>query len=527
MTKFLTLLVLASILLIESGCSSESSELEKVCYDTRGVATENNIPSMDKDSAIVRFARILSRAVSERQDVRSFLKNEAGRRFDANTDILYGEAKEKTVGTASFREILTAYSSSAEMSVIERSVPRLNIFIPEIPLFDVTIDNMDCSDTEIPVVVEGEKGMSLYVNGNLDLCIPKGELPDFHTIVINENNRIEVNTNSDNTYRGYKTRAYNIGSERNTRSIECSMSQLSMPDLRAYYIFQGNNGGKDSKALQRDYIYYGLTPEKSDRGTLNQAVSEYIAFIEVDPNSYFTMSDQIGDELYNDPHIVKGSVSRKKQDFTEEELINEMWSTGTYSFRFEVSTLSSSRPTVSIINLRPDQLWDFNYNREYQHSTLFRHSKYTYTIDPKKFTRKRVELGQYDISFGKWDLSQEALEKYVTISEVDKSKEYEKTVTYDMTTLNSSKVSGGIKFGLGTDISGNASTEYNASTTKRTTKTFTMRRSEEDDELGTIKVYFYDPVVVGTHRYSDKPRDFTYCLKTYNTGIISFALLAK
>lgn len=70
----------------------------------------------------------------------------------------------------------------------------------------------------------------------------------------------------------------------------------------------------------------------------------------------------------------------------------------------------------------------------------------------------------------------------MTISEVDKSKEYEKTVTYDMTTLNSSKVSGGIKFGLGTDISGNASTEYNASTTKRTTKTFTMRRSEEDDE---------------------------------------------
>lgn len=371
------------------------------------------------------------------------------------------------IGTASFREILSAYSSSAEISVIERSVPRLNIFIPEIPLFDVNIDNMDCSETEIPVVVENESGMTLYVNGTLDICIPKGELPDFHTIVVNENNRIEVSTDSDNTYCGYKTKAYNIDSGRNTRSIECNMSQLGKPSLAAYVLFHGNNGGKDSKALQRDYIYYGLTPEKSDRGTLNQAVAEYIAFIEVDPNSYFTISDQIGDELYNDPHIVKGSVSRKKQDFTEEELINEMWSTGTYSFRFEVSTLSSSRPTVSIINLRPDQLWDFNYNREYRHSTLFRHSKYTYTIDPKKFTRKRVELGQYDISFGKWDLSQEALERYVTISEVDKSKEYEKTVTYDMTTLNSSKVSGGIKFGLGTDISGNADTEYNTSTTKK------------------------------------------------------------
>ncbi|MCM1022232.1 MAG: hypothetical protein NC343_08070 [Muribaculum sp.] len=159
--------------------------------------------AMEPGFAMKKFAEILSRTIYNRQDVREFIKNEALKRFDGNTDILYGEIKNSEIGGVSFRDILISESSLDTISKIERSIPELNIFIPEMPMFDITVESMDCSDSAIPVCISHSNGMDLYLNGIKETTIPIGELPDFNTIVVNCNSIVEVSVNEDNSYSDY------------------------------------------------------------------------------------------------------------------------------------------------------------------------------------------------------------------------------------------------------------------------------------------------------------------------------------
>ncbi|MCM1021711.1 MAG: hypothetical protein NC343_05245 [Muribaculum sp.] len=246
--------------------------------------------------------------------------------------------------------------------------------------------------------------------------------------------------------------------------------------------------------------------------------------MEVNPAGYFSISDEWTgnpDDLYQDPRIIKNSISRRNGKYTEEELIHKMWSQGTYNFRFEVLSSSSSMPTTTIVCLTPAQLWDFNFDYKYKPGSIWKHSKRTYKIDPDNFTSKRIDLRPYNLSLGKWDLSMEALERYVSIYEEDKGTEYEFSRTYEMSHLNSMKINGALKYGLGTKFDPiNSSIDLSTSTTTKETKTITYRRSDKDDALGTIKVYFYDPLIL-------EQTENGYLLHSYNVGIVNFSFMVK
>lgn len=488
-----------------------------------GNVEEIKIEPIEKDSAMTKFAQILSKASFEDKDVREFLKNEASKRFDGHTDILYSEVKEVNINGKSFQDILASYSSLEEMLCIDKSVPLLNIYLPEITALDVTLDNMDCNDAEIPVAIYKDNGMNLFLNGKFEITIPKGELPAFHSFVINENERVSIKNDEAGHYIGYEVDPSVVSPMLTRSSSYSSYSEVGYKAVKAFDYFYKDDGSNNSRALQRDYIYYGITPTNGN-GSLNNGVNEYIGFMEVDPKAYFDISDQtkLENDANNDPYIVNNSVSRKKKDYTQEELISEMWAGGNFSFRFEIYSSNRSQPTTVVIDLSPDDIWNFNYDRQYRHSTKFRHSKYTYTINPRKFTSKRVDLSTNGISFGKWDLSQEALERYVAVYEVDKAASYEFSSTSEMNVMTSAKVNGNVKFGLGTNIgaTGEIGTEINTSTTRKETKTFTVRRTEEDDALGMIKIYFYDPIILS--RSSNG-----YEVNTYNTGIVKFGLYVR
>lgn len=152
---------------------------------------------------------------------------------------------------------------------------------------------------------------------------------------------------------------------------------------------------------------------------------------------------------------------------------------------------------------------------------MFRNKKYTYKIDPDKFKARQINISPQKINLGKWDLSKEATERFISVYEEDKSATYTETFEYEMNRMTSSKVNGSVKFGLGTDfVSGNVSTEISSSTSQKEKKTFTTTRNEEDDALGTVKVYFYDPIVLtinGNHYY---------VVNKYNTGVVDFSITA-
>lgn len=85
---------------------------------------------INKDTAMVYFSKVLSKAVYERKDVREFLKKEAMEEFDMNSDVLYALVSNKMISNQSFRDILVSYSSEETIAAIEKSVPLLNILIP-------------------------------------------------------------------------------------------------------------------------------------------------------------------------------------------------------------------------------------------------------------------------------------------------------------------------------------------------------------------------------------------------------------
>lgn len=516
LTQSILLAVCAAMLVGMTACQKEEP-------------AENDRPkneNVSKNEALLSvFAETLSKIVYERQDVREFLKEEAVKQFDKNYDVLYALVKDKEIGGETFRDILVEYSSEAKIATIEENLPLLNILVPKIGIFGIKPENMDCADPEIPVAVSKEKTTTLYLNGTCEAELEKGEVPDFHTFVVNENSRVIVDAI---TRGGEQTFAFispnydgsiREDEEPQTRATAMTAAEVGSKAVAAYNYFYANNSGANSRAYQRDYIYYGITPANKN-GTLNQAITEYISFLEINPNAYFNISDQKTGQTYDDPYIKANQVERKKSPYTEAELVDQMWTKGAYNFRIEIITSNSSQPIIVYVPLRPEEIWNFNTTCDYRHSTWFRHSKYTYKIDPNKFTAKRVNLNSRLISFGKWDLSDEALFRYINILEEDKSGRYTYETTYSMSRMTSSKVSGSIKFGLGTKISGEIGAEVSNTTTTTTSQKFVFERQEEDDNLGTAKIYFFDPII-------DGKSGSNYLVHSYNTGVVTFGLAVK
>lgn len=506
-----------------------SCDTDKETY-SQDVSTNSKEYIFTADSAKNRFAEILSKAIYNNKEVRCFLKKEACTEFDKNYDILYAKVKDTNIGKETFEKALTRYSSIEELRAIYTAVPTLNIYIPDISMFNVNAANLDCEDKETPVVLPNKKNNNVYMNGQIIDTISKGCVPDFHVFIVNTNSRVTVNTNEtragkaytfiDDAFDGEKTK--NL-----TRGTSVGKYIVGNKAVKAYTYFNRDDGSNYSKALQRDYIYYGMTPD-STKGTLNKSVTEYLVFIELDPKTYFNISDNAPKEDNNnkrvdDPELKKTSTSRKKRDFTYDELINEFWTSGTFNIRVEMILPTSAIPIIKYIPVSPNDIWNFNYSKSFRHRTAFRHSKYTYRIDPARFTAKTYYLPYNSFSFEKWNLANEGLTRIIHFYETDPGENITQKYSYEITRMTSEKINGNIKIGLGIgkvkgdfDLSGEAS----SANTIKETKEVSITYSNKDDDLGMDIIDFYDPIIESKSRYG-------YSLKTYNTGYIKFGITAR
>jgi len=499
-----------------------------------------------KEISMEKFASVLSKTTYEREDVRDFLKKEAVKQFDKNYDIFYPLVKDKNIGKETFRDILVSYSSKEEIEEIERNVPFLNILIPRIALFDINPEDLDIQDKEIPIAISKKSVTDLYLNGKKDLEVEKGQIPDFHIFVVNENTRVAPiedigpQAGVQGNIRGINGSSYAFKSQNydGTKSnIQTFSFVTGNPGKRArdsYKYFYKDDGSINQKSFQRDYIYYGITPQ-NQKGNLNRSVSEYISYIEVSPALYFKISDQIGTGSSNDdPHIKQWDTEQKKRGLENWELMDRLWSSGSYDFAFEITTSVNSKPIKVNVPLFPDQIWNFNIQHRREHGSFWRKSKNFYWINPSYFTPKKVNIANHNVSFDKWDLSEESLYRFVDVYEEDEvgiKKTYSRT--YESVRMSLSKFSGEIKTDLGLGWSdskgngsvnikgsGNASESNSKSTTFKETITITAERYEASDYLGRAKIYFYDPII------SDKSGD-NYIIKHYYAGGVQFGISVR
>ena len=159
----------------------------------------------------------------------------------------------------------------------------------------------------------------------------------------------------------------------------------------------------------------------------------------------------------------------------------------------------------------PEEIWNFNIKRSFKKGGLFHRDQYKYEIDPTKFTSKIYYFDPATVTFGKWDIANESLVRYISIYEEDSGDDVTETSTESFTHVQSTNFKGDIKIGLGLGNIGNKqatgeadfSSQTNSSNTITTTNTITIKRHQGDDLLGyKIPIYFYDPIIVSTNNFS-------------------------
>jgi len=509
-------------------CSKHDPAPEAEIHQVADAATKE----MHKE----RFAAILSKAVHDREDVRAFLKKEALVQFDKNYDVFYPMVQNKQVGGESFRDVLLAYSSEEEIGDIERNVPLLNILLANIPMLGVKPEEMDTTEEEIPVAVAKESATSLYLNGTKEGDLEKGEVPGFHLFVVNENRRVtpirpsmqKMASTRENlgsaipgTSFAFKSPNYD-GTRIEVQPLLWRPWYEVDPKAReAYKHFYKDDGSVNQRAYQRDYIYYGITPQNRV-GSLNRSVKEYINFIEINPNAFLKISDQDGD-----PRLRETWFQHWGPGLNHQQIVDRMWTQGAFEFVFEFICAGKAHAVTKHIGLKPDDIWHFDIQSERRNRTWFRKERHTYWIDPNRFTSKTVWLGKEKIDLDPWNLAEEGLHRYVNIYEEDGDVEITTTETYESTHVNTSqfKAGGSIKLDVGLGLDLNAGGESTSSSTTKKSNSVTRKYKQGSDALGSTRIYFYDPIIIGSWGIGNVK--YEYDLNFYNTGYVKFGIAVK
>jgi len=181
--------------------------LVNACNGDEPTLNERNRGASVKDEIADRFAKVLATSLED-ENVRSFVKKSASKRFDGDVNFLFQAVKndvldDKSVSgarsKATFADILfgnTTSSTGREQSStfldsLERLHPLLQIAMPTLPT--ASIDDWDASN-EIPwvVVLTGNVGEELTAydqDGNIHK-ISSTVPPDRPVIVVGENERV-------------------------------------------------------------------------------------------------------------------------------------------------------------------------------------------------------------------------------------------------------------------------------------------------------------------------------------------------
>lgn len=510
-------------------CTDNLSEYQSI-QDSSTSTSE--VTSLNEDDAKQKFAEILSKAIYENIELRSFIKDKAIEQFDNDFDVFYPILKDEKVGNdGTFRNLLLKYTTDRELSDIERTLPLLNIYVPDLSLFtNITPYNWDTTDNQIPVTVKANQTskMLLYFNGERSGEIPEKSIPGFHLLVIKNNERVvPTSTNTrgvannyqfiDAAFDGTKNKQNKIS----TRSMSGPDEIDWIPEDKIDPIVKGAYEKMiKNPSLQRDNVYYGLTDNNTE-GSLNMNIDEYIYRIQLSPNSFFTMADQTGDPTQKE----KMTISNKKSALSDAEVFNRFWTDGNFELVIQVFTgVKNIKELTShdyFYTVKPQELFNVPIEKDYKHSTAFRHSKYYYTIDPHNLERKWYyprENG-HDTRLPKWDISTQSLERFINVFERDLDEKItsvqSKTTTFAANFKSSAdgdipvgKSGGSIKVGLGYDTT--KSTSTSSSITIETTKT--------SDPLGTLTLNFYDAIIV------EKNTQKGYRPKNISNGTVSITI---
>ena len=468
---------------------------------------------LDQVTAQKKFAKALSKAVSNSLDVRKFLKAEAVAQFDNDYDIFYPLVKNKIVyDKQSLRDILLSYCKDEnELVQIEQSLPLLNILVPDLSLFwDFNAEKWNVDDKEVSVICRDDKDNTLYENGENIGKMTTGDIPDFPCLVVKNNERMKVSsvkTRSGEATYEFLSDAFD-GSKRKlqTRHYEEDINLQPTEDLEAYV-----NGSeimssvKDAwnefknvpNAYQRDYIYYGITKENKP-GTLNRYIREKLYRFRIAANAYSAINDPTQDPTLQDTQKNKGYL-------TNEEIIQKIWTDGNFEFHFKsyISGEDSKEAMEAKLTFTINPRDAFSLEKihlKHKNSTAFRQSKNFYTVDAKNLRSKWIypeksDKNADDLVFTlPWDLYNKSLSICMFVEEWDKGQTItqEKSVVSEFVNKADFSIEGSGSIGK---VSLSTKLGYVFSHTKTVSNKATIQTTVESDPLGTLYFQYNDPII--------------------------------
>lgn len=482
---------------------------QEICENSEETVNISECKVLETKEAQTKFAKILSKAVSNDVELRKFLKEEATKQFDNDYDVFYPLTKDKIVANGkTFRDILLSYCKDGkELLEIEKSQQLLDILIPDLTLFwEFNADKWNPIDSDVAVICRSDENNTLYENGEAVGNLSKGEIPGFPCLVVKDNERMKAvpQTRSgsvsyefiDEAFDGSKREEYSITRHSYFDEALEKKENLEQPVSASEFKADIVNAWKEFKdvrdAYQRDYIYYGIKKDNKP-GTLNRNIREELYRFMIDARAFKNIADQSS----KDPSLQ--STSQKKRYLTHDEILDRIWKDGNFEICFKSYIASQSNTNNMehklIFSVKAKDLFSIEkVHVTHKNSTLFRHSENTYTVNENDLHSKWYyparQEGHNNVFLNPWDLYEHAINIHLFVEEIDDSQETtsEKTISNQYTNKADFSIEGGIdkiKAKLGYGIS---------STRSETSKTTVLTKTGSDD-LGTLSFYYYDPII--------------------------------
>ena len=503
-----------------------------------GLCQDSDYVYEDTEQAMIDFSVILSKAVYNEPELRSFLKEEALKSFDRDYDVFYPWTKHSEVRDGlTFEDILKMYDTDNSLHLIENKVPLLNILVPDWSWISSDCFSVKTWNTEIKEVGVGYRSQQpvndIYANGELLVSVPAGAFPDFPVLIIKENERMKV---SSNYTKGLPSQyefidPYFDGSNKSTTKGDGVVTEIydyqytEAGDVVPTNSLRGRLGtvyGETNGIMnfpQRDHIYYNMNAQR-DTGVVDYDYLEKIMKLRfTTPNISAIFDDPVNpgstgnDCKLLDHWLNKENTGNKvnKTWYTYEQLALMDWGEGAIELKFDVyanSQTSSYPKTLTFEDI-------FFVKRVYQireenwlGATMYRH----YFVEKKDLQPKWMNI---DIDLFTWDLSEYPTSYQIVIREYDKGNTREitqqKTFSYATNFKVTANVSPEIvKVGW----------EFGATNTMNQTITYNESYNEEDDELASFWIQYADKFILSV--------DDTYAtLRKYSLGDIELIIMPE
>lgn len=415
------------------------------------------------------FATILAKAINN-DEIKQFIKEESLKEVDKDYDVIYHLIKNKKINNSlTFKDALAQYCTNSHyLDSITNNDPALTISIPYI---NSSINAKVWDIHQKPLVVYKSSTLTpddKYLEQIDDLGntsnIERFISPNNITLIVKSNERLNKErpavtksqplgiSNEDGIF------AYFIDEEYNNLNIQTKASEVidKYPNTHTPMFLPRND--KNLYAFfhnienQRNYVYYNINPSKGILdGEYDYNYSEFLTHIFMnDMNSY----DQIADK--SDP---RGD-----------------WSDGNLEIYIDISLNQKdggSLPLRKILNIPVEKLYNYRDGKPYKNTLI-------YHLD------KPLELFS-------WDGNEYGESYKVTITEHDDGTEITNTDEVSTVFTNEYKTSTEQGDGKHKDTSSQGHTDTN--TVKNT---FTIKTTNNSDELGEFMVYFREKI------YTDK-----------------------